>query len=306
MRTLQVSGLAAIFAAALLCAPATALAASCCGGASATDAFVMPKYNHWLFGATYQAQHDFARRDKNGDYQSSSYGNTENKLTLGGTWRPYKDIQATLSVPLTVRTVAVPGQRATGFYLGDIGLQARYEILDEETCFLIPVQKLNWHDMKPTVHWVLKGSLPSGRSAARSNAPLGEDVTSQGYWLVDTGIEITKIWGRWGNSMGALVGYQTPEPVSAHLRKALRIGLDGSLMLFFAYKQSVGLSVSHRRQHWTGAGSHKQVTTNGSLFTSLIFSNGWLLRANTGPTGWLQGINNFVGWQGAVTVGHLW
>lgn len=293
----------AILATLPLAEPNSARAASCCGGSSSADAYVLPKLKHALAGFGVKSTIDWDMRDAQGNsLQLRRWKTLEQSLILGGSLRLHRNFQASISVPSTVRTVVAGTAQETGIGAGDIGLQARYEIVDEETCFLVPIQQVSWRDIKPSIHTVLKASLPSGRSTARSDNALAADVTGLGYWLMDAGIEITKVWGRFGNHIAATAGYQVPERAGLGLENAWRLGIDGSASWFWAYRKSLGLVVSHRRQHFPDVA---QTTTNLGLFLSAIWDAGWFVRANASYNG-IAGRQNPVGTVTAATLGYVW
>ena len=284
-----------------------ALAASCCGGASITDQFTVPKWERWMAGASLQFEHAFDMRLASGErVQADSWRNDETRLLLGGAYRLGKDWQAAAVLPLTHRRVTRGGETGNGFGPGDLSLQLRYEIMDEETCFLLPFRELTWDELKPSIHWVATVNTPTGRPTHRSLDSLGASVTGSGYWTVETGPQITKIWGAWGNSVDLQVGYQTfggPEH-GHHHPDALRWRVGGSLLYYPAYQQYIGVHMGHRREIPLGA---EDITGVEQTTLSLIGSyrhkgDGIWLRGSLGSAGLVQGRNAPVSLTGQVTV----
>lgn len=221
-------------------------------------------------------------------------------LLVGGAWRAGRDWQLGGSLPLVMRRVAVPGNRALGFGVGDMALSLRYELIDEETCVVRPFRELAWDELKPTIHIVLGLGLPTGRPLGWGDDPLGARVTGTGDLEQTLGIEATKIWGAIGNSLEGGGGRRWP------VRRAgdaiWLAHASASVMWYPAYKRFLGLSAG-----WKGergglvATDALRVEAVGSI---VFLESRWWLRGNLGLDG-LAGRSAPWGPTGGVTLVHL-
>lgn len=283
-------------------APRTAAAASCCGGANGADAFTLPKYQKAMAGSALAADRSFDIRGDDGKrIHAQDWSTTESKLVLGGAWRFATDWQTGWSVPAVVKNVAAGTAGETGYGVGDAAGQLRYEIMDEETCVVAPMQSLKWDELKPSIHGLARITLPSGRTTGESTQPLGSDVTGRGLWVVESGVEITKVWGRWGNTISGVGGWQS----AYHGRDAEQVAgarwsAGGGVLYFLSYKHSLSLRVDHRRESPGGVQA-----TGSSLGYSKIFESNWWLRAAVNESGLMQGLNTPVSAGGSVQVSKL-
>lgn len=285
--------------------PGSSWAASCCGGASATDRFTVPKFNKLVVGMALDSEYDYAVRNADGKASPAGWSSFDNRLTVGGGYRLGKDWQGSLSLPIVSRYIQAGRYIGFGLFPGDIGVQIRYELLDEETCFAIPIQQLNWHDVKPSIHFVLRSSVPSGRSVAESRTDLAADATGSGYWTVEGGIEVTKIWGRWGNSFSLSGGWQKAKPAAGHLPQAWRWNVGTSVLYFFAYRRSLGLYVGSSGEHWRDDAPAARRWLGNMIF-SYIFNNLLWLRASAGATGLPGSHNVATGPTLSVSLAKMW
>jgi hypothetical protein len=274
------------------------MAASCCGGANGADGFVLPKWERAMVGSSLRLEDTLDLRDSNGNaLLTDQWRSTETKLATGGAIRLARDFQASASIPLIWKRVAAGTALSNGVGVGDAALQARYEIIDEETCIVRPVSEISWFDLKPSIHWVSSLTLPTGRTTGESDDPLGADVTGRGLWIGDSGIDFTKIWGRFGNSLQGNFGYQSGyEARDAESPPALRWSAGAGLLYFIEFQHSLALTVNHRRELFredeSGAKPPTISTTSTTLTWNRIFAESrWWLRAAVGQSGYLQGRN---------------
>ncbi len=283
--------------------PVSAQAASCCGGASVTDQFVVPKWERALVGLSMQVSHDLDMRNAAGErINAQTWSNTETRLIAGGAHRLGTDWQAGLSLPLVVRHTTAGDLTSTGYGIGDIGLQLRYEIIDEDTCFLRPFRELAWNELKPSLHLVMNLTAPTGRPTHRSTDNLAASVTGRGYWMGDTGLQVTKVWGQWGNSLEGSIGYQLPTSGNP-LHPALRWSVGGSALFYPAYRKYVGVHLGYREELAMGTDDSAQAALTASLLASWVPTEGaWWLRGSFGPSGYGIGRNTPVSWQGLLTL----
>jgi hypothetical protein len=277
-----------------------AQAASCCGGASATNAFTLPKFQQAMAGSAVQIERSTDLRDASGErLHTRDWVSTDSKLVVGGAYRLGREFQASASLPFVRRDIRAGSQAEYGLGVGDAGVQLRYEMLDEETCFARPIEELTWFDLKPSIHWVLQGTLPTGRPVSKSAMPLGADVTGRGVAGADGGIEITKVWGRWGNSLFANAGYQKGWDDVAPTGSRWAAG--AGVMYFFAYRNSLSINASYREEGGT--------VDIASTQTGLQWSyqkDSWWARINFGESGFWQGRSTPVTFLAAAHLSTLW
>lgn len=279
-----------------------ALAASCCGGANGADAFTLPKFMKAMAGSGIASEMTYDVRAGDGERVHAKDWNTlETKLTFGGAYRIADDWQTGWSLPAVLKSVSAGTAGETGYGIGDASGQLRYEFIDEETCILAPVQSLKWNDLKPSIHGFARATLPSGRTTGESMLPLGGDVTGRGLWVAEAGLDVTKVWGRWGNTLSGAGGWQS----AYHGRDATqpagaRWNAGAGVLFFLSYKHSLSLRIDHRRETPNGVQA-----TGTSLGYSKIFENNWWLRAGVNESGLIQGVNTPVSVGGSVQVSKL-
>jgi hypothetical protein len=286
--------------------PAHTEAASCCGGASVSEPFALPKWNDSLVGLSLQHETTFGARGQAGErLPVSNWAMYEQRVVVGGAYRLAKDWQAGLALPLVHRTMSAGGLRTTGTGLGDVGLSVRYEIMDEETCFAMPFHELTPLELKPSIHWVTRGSAPTGRAMHRSTDALGADVTGTGLWSADTGVEIMKVWGVLATGGEILGGYQTGIAENGHQISppALRWQTGASVLFYPRYQRYLGISVLHRRELFRTLASAFDVEATSAYVVGSVadLPGGLWLRGAVGQTGVWQGRNIPVGWSAQVT-----
>ncbi len=297
----------AVFLTALLLAggaalPLPAAAASCCGGAGNTDLFGLPKWQSGVAGSAVQIEHTTGVRDAAGrQVQGGPWQTTDVRGLVSGAWRVHADGQAHLTIPWVARSVDAGAQAARGNGLGDLGAQYRYEFMDEETCFARPVESMRWDEVKPSIHGLVRATAPTGRSAALRGDPLGASITGRGLWIADAGIEATKIWGRFGNSLALTGGRQWGATSST--ADAWRWEAATGVLYYFRYQGSAGIFVGHRRE--IGDVGVAVRSTTLSLNTTHVVWTDWWLRATAGTAGVLEGRNTPVTWTGGVALGKL-
>lgn len=294
----------AIFAAALAAllgsgVAAPLFAASCCGGANNTDQFALSKWRHAMAGVSPQFSRAWAVRDGDRNRVSGTWRSDAVRLVAGGAYRVAPDWQVAAAVPGIFNSVAAGRAGAIGGGVGDLGAQVRYELLDEDTCFARPVTEMAWNEVKPSVHFFLRGTLPTGRPTSRATDALGASITGRGLWSAEAGVDVTKVWGRLGNGLSLAAGGQTPDRSAIDGVRALRWEAGAGVLYFPAYQRSLGLFVSHRQER----GELLRVeSTQLSLTGTLADVGAWWLRATVSAAGWLGGRNTPVAADGFVTV----
>lgn len=282
-------------------APAPAAGASCCGGASALHPFVLPKWDRAMVGGRMAVNSELDRRGPDGERLSGTARALESRLLLGGAWRPARDWQLGLSLPLVMRRVTVPGMQATGGGFGDMTLSARWEILDEETCIVRPFRELNWNELKPTLHLVLGVGLPTGRAPGAADDPLGARVTGSGDLEQTLGLEFIKIWGAVGNSLEGGGGRRWS---LGHDHDHIWLARASAAMMWYpAFQRFVGISSGWQAER--GGEVRTDSLRLEAIGSWIIPGTRWWLRANAGVDG-LAGRSVAFGPTGGVTLSRLW
>lgn len=255
-----------------------------------------------MAGSGVSADRSFDIRDSAGKrVNAEDWNSTETKLVVGGAWRLASDWQTGWSLPAVVKNVAAGTVGETGYGVGDAAGQLRYEFMDEETCIVAPMQSLKWDELKPSIHGIARMTLPSGRTTGESALPLGGDVTGRGLWVVESGVEVTKVWGRWGNTVSGIGGWQSAyQGRDAAQAAGTRWSVGGGVLYFLSYKHSLSLRVDHRRESPNGVQA-----TGAALGYSKIFDNNWWLRAGVNESGLMQGVNTPVSAGATVHVSKL-
>ena len=281
---------------------APSYAASCCGGASNTDQFGLPKWRQALIGVSPQVSHAWAVRDAGGNQLEGAWRSDALRLVLGGAYRVAPDWQVSAAVPLLVNRVGAGRMSSAGGGLGDVGLQVRYELIDEDSCFARPVTEMAWDEVKPSVHFFARAAAPSGRPTSLASDGLGASVTGRGLWTADAGLEVTKVWGRFGNSVGFALGGEAPDRSSADGVRAFRWEASGGLLVFPQYQRSIGLFLSHRQER---AAELRVESTQLGLTGTLAGKGDWWFRVSLSAAGLVAGRSTPVSLDGFVTAARF-
>jgi hypothetical protein len=297
--TMAAAAFACVFGAG---AAAPLWAASCCGGASNTDQFGLSKWRGAMVGVSPQISHAFAVRDGGGAEVGGAWRSDAVRLVVGGAYRVAPDWQVAAAVPGLYNAISAGALASAGGGLGDAGLQVRYELLDEDTCFMRPVTEMAWDEVKPSVHLFLRGALPTGRPTSRATDGLGASITGRGLWTADAGVDVTKVWGRFGNSIGLSAGAQTPDRSGVDGVRAFRWEASAGLLVFPKYQRSLGLFVSHRQER---AAELRVESTQVGLTATLADLGLWWFRASVSAAGYVGGRNTPVSADGFVTVARF-
>ncbi len=227
----------------------SAHAAACCGGVNSTDAFTLPKYNRATLGVALDYEKDLALRDAQGlSSGAGSWDSQDVTLAVGGVARLGPNLQAGLTVPTVARSVRVADDRGLSTGFGDVGLNGRWEIHDDDKCYLNPVGAWSPELLEPSVHALVRATLPTGRWEPTPGDVTGASVTGRGYASLDAGMDLSKMWGVLAGDINGTVGWMSPMPSLVGGRPALRLAASASLMAFYRYKSFVSLSASHREE----------------------------------------------------------
>ena len=237
----------------LLCAtalPAVGYAAACCGGASPTAAFSLPTGYRYSLGVSLRYSSDFALRDAAGTRFDPGTQVHESRLVLGGAWQARERWQLGASLPLIVGTQAYrAAPRDTWVGHGDLFVESRTAIVREETCYARPMTEMAWDELKPDITWVLGVRVPL---SARWSDPAGLSI-DPGRSALETGVDITKVWGRLGNAGSLRAGWDRGwrAPALSDL-STLRLEASLSQLVYIAYQRYVGAYGAYRSRWGLG------------------------------------------------------
>lgn len=204
-------------AAALVCSAAAvdARAQACCAGAGVFAPARLKLGEDALAGVQLKARDALGSLDPHGTWVANPSGTSELDFEqdLLGTFRPFGDLQLGFSVPLVETHRAVPSTSETGWGLGDVALNARYE--------LIPPNSNNL----PGFAILAGASLPTGRAIEDAKNPLATDATGLGSAQLSLGLDVERALGRWLVDGSALITQRLARTVGEVHE---RLGLAGS------------------------------------------------------------------------------
>lgn len=280
-------------------------AAACCGGISSSDTFVLPRYNKATLGAALSYEDDLANRGSDG--QNLGFGawqSRDARLVLGGAVRLASVLQAGVSAPLVLRNVSLADEASGAVGLGDLGLSGRWEIHDDGSCYMNPVHGWSPEAYKPSIHLIVRATLPTGRSSARDGDWLGASQLGRGYWTGDLGLDVNKVWGVLGADLSGTGGAMTPVSALVGGRTALRWNASAGIQAFFKYKSFVGLSGAHREELGLEGGRLASTDLSASA-TWYDLKHDMRYLVSAGALGLPLSRSVPVGWQGGLSVSHM-
>ena len=266
--------LAALCALAVTLVSARAHAQACCAGAGVFAPARLKLGEDWLVGMQLRARDVIASFDAQGNWIASpdQTGEQDFEQDLLATVRPFGNLQLGVMVPLVETHRAVPGLGETGLGLGDVALNARYEIIPPNTSNL------------PGVAVLAGVSLPTGRAPEDATSPLATDATGLGAAQLSLGLDFERAFGHWLADVSGLVTQRLSRTVGG---VSERLGLAGSV---FA---AAGYAVHHERaialtyaMTFEGAAEINGATVpdSGRLLTTIgisagmPFGEGWRLQ----------------------------
>lgn len=294
-------GLAATFAIVAGLLPLRSWAASCCGGAAIAEAFVLLKSEEKTTGIVAAFERTVDVRDEGGQRLHTNWRVSEFRLIPGFAYRVHPNAQLSAVLPLVTRKVNADVSEH-GWGVGDVNLAARYEFLDEKTCFAQPLERLRWDELKPSIHAVVKLYLPTGLPPGFSSQPLGSDITGRGLWAAEVGPEVTKIWGRWGNTLSFSGGRQWPRTQRTGAPTAWRWQAGTGVSYFWEYQRSLAFWVAWREEH----GMNLRTRAEALSLQANYFHprSGLRLKAGLGETALITGGATPISWLAFTSITH--
>lgn len=127
--------------------------------------------------------------DKNGNWITNNYSQSQYKIIFNTAYRLNRHIQFAVSVPFVYNTSNIPGLKSSSSGIGDLVIGGRYEIFHE----FQPVKdgkKLKLDRSLPYLAITFGLNLPTGNS--EENAENDVDITGKGFYSTTLGISVTK------------------------------------------------------------------------------------------------------------------
>ena len=179
------SALLALAAVAVLGVASSADAQACCAGAGVFAPARLKLKEDALVGMQLTGRDVIGSFSPQGIYVPAPGGTNEMDLEqdLLATVRPFGNLQVGLLVPLVETRRAVPQLAETGWGIGDIALDGRYELVPPNTSNL------------PGLAIIGGVSLPTGRAPEDARSPLGTDATGLGSAQISLGLDVERAIG---------------------------------------------------------------------------------------------------------------
>lgn len=210
-------------------------AQACCAGAGVFAPARLKLGEDALAGVQLKARSVSGSFAPDGSYLAAPSGTTELDFEqdLLGTVRPFGNLQLGISVPLIETRRTAPGLGETGWGLGDLALNARYELIPPNTSNL------------PGFAILAGASLPTGRAPEDATSPLATDATGLGSAQLSLGLDVERALGRILVDGSAQVTQRLPRTVGGVHEQ---LGLAGSAYAAggyaFRHERALALFVS--------------------------------------------------------------
>jgi hypothetical protein len=127
--------------------------------------------------------------DKNGNWLSNNYSQSQFKIAMNSAYRLNRHIQFAISLPFVFNNSNIPGLKQNGSGIGDLVIGGRYELFHE----FQPVKegkKLKLDKTLPYLAITFGLNIPTGKS--EENAENDVDITGKGFYSTTLGISVTK------------------------------------------------------------------------------------------------------------------
>ena len=214
---LTMTGFAALLAGAALFSPSSALAASCCGGGSASG-LVVPKFAKAVLDISTDLEIYDGYWNQKQEYTSDPPGSDlrQYRLNLGYGRRFGQRWQAGATLPYVWNENKYSGFATSSQGLGDASLFLWYDLLEERPLWLAKGAEV----LIPTITIGTSLLLPTGISPYDSEES-SFDVTGRGFYRLDGNLLIDKTMKAWNTSL--VLGYGTyfERPINQEYKKAV-------------------------------------------------------------------------------------
>ena len=127
--------------------------------------------------------------DKNGNWLTNNYSQSQFKIAMNSAYRLNRHIQFAVSLPFVFNNSNIPGLKQNGSGIGDLIIGGRYELFHE----FQPKKegkKLKLDKTLPYLAITFGLNLPTGKS--EENAQNDVDITGKGFYSTTLGISVTK------------------------------------------------------------------------------------------------------------------
>jgi len=214
---LYVTGFAALLAGAALFTPSAALAASCCGGGSATG-LVVPKFARAVADISTDLEIYDGYWTQKGDYISDPPGSDlrQYRLNLGYGRRFAQKWQAGFTLPYVWNENNYSGQATSSQGIGDASLFLWYDLLEEKPLWRAQGAEV----LIPTMTIGTALLLPTGISPYDSEES-SFDITGRGFYRLDGNLIIDKTMKAWNSSLALGYGTYLERPINQEYGKAI-------------------------------------------------------------------------------------
>jgi len=192
--------------------PLNTLAASCCGGGSASS-LILPKMADSMFDYSFSYEKYDGFWNVDGDHiddpEGSSFEQYRSNFAyanrLGYRW------QASIQVPYVWNKNIYPEKESATNGLGDTVLGLWYESFDDVKC----VWKVTgWKSLEPAIYFGTSLTLPTGKSMYSGDVTQDNDVTGRGSYRLDANLLIDKTIYPWSLSWALSYGMHIERPVN--------------------------------------------------------------------------------------------
>jgi hypothetical protein len=214
---LLVTGCAALLAGAALFTPAPALAASCCGGGSATG-LIVPKFAKGVIDISTDLEIYDGYWNQKEKYTPDPPGSDlkQYRLNLGYGRRLAQKWQVGMILPYLWNQNDYSGVKTSSQGLGDASLFMWYDLLEEKPQWLAKGAEV----LVPTITVGTALLLPTGISPYDSEES-SFDITGRGFYRLDGNLLIDKTMKAWNSSLALAYGTYLERPINQEYGKAV-------------------------------------------------------------------------------------
>jgi hypothetical protein len=186
------------------------LAASCCGGGSASS-LVLPKFFTQMFGGSFNYEKYDGYWQSDGTYVEDDYDLKQLRLNLGYAHRLAPNWQASVVVPYVWNDNEYPGFESSSSGLGDITASLWYETFDNIMC-VYEVRGIE--DLMPAIYLGGTLTLPTGKSPYGGEVTEVFDITGRGFYRLDANLLMDKTIWPWTMIFEFTYGVYLERPVN--------------------------------------------------------------------------------------------
>ncbi len=172
----------------LICTQSSVYTCNSCGGGTG-DLAVLALDGIALFNIGVSRDNYTGIWDKNGNWITNNYSQSQYKVIMNTAYRLNRHIQFAVSLPFVYNTSNIPGLKSSGSGIGDIVIGGRYEIFHE----FQPKKegkKLKLDKSLPYLALTFGLNLPTGKS--EETAENDVDITGKGFYSTTLGVSVTK------------------------------------------------------------------------------------------------------------------